>query len=65
MLYDIKMFNDQLRNIQSMVNVHGNVDDLEAIEQIVELTEGIRDRFEQRVAKEWEEEPGEPYFDKD
>ena len=35
MLYDIKVANDELRNIQSMINVHGNVDDFEAIEQIV------------------------------
>ena len=65
MLYDIKMFNDELRNIQSMINVHGNVDDFEAIKEIVELAEGIQKRFEERVAKEWQEEHGEPYFDED
>jgi hypothetical protein len=65
MLYDIKVANDELRNIQSMINVHGNVDDFEAIEQIVELMGGIQKRFEERVAKEWEEEHGEPYFDED
>ena len=63
MLYDIKVANDELRNIQSMINVHGNVDDFEAIEQIVELAEGIQKRFEARVAKEYEEEHGVPYFD--